>query len=268
LTVSPEEYVPLTSVQNELAAFLSTSPELDHITFSGAGEPTLHSGIGEMVDFIKSNFPRYKLALLTNSTLLGREDVRNRLLAIDVVVASVDAAGKEAFQRVSRPHSTLSIEDIVAGLVSFRDVFQNSLWVEVFLVPGVNNSLDELSGIRKMLERIRPDRVQVNTLDRPGTETWVAPMETEEMERAASFLQSAELISLPVVRETRGTGGGLADRILAAVQRRPLTIEDISRMLGIEKAEALEQLQRMTNAKVLKRDKMPRGTFYLPEREE
>jgi len=266
LTVSPEEYVPLAPVKEELAAFLSTSPELDHITFSGAGEPTLHRGIGEMTDFIKSNFPQYKLALLTNATLLGREDVRNRLLAIDVVIASVDAAGDEAFRRVNRPHPALVLDDIEAGLVSFRKAFKNSLWVEVFLVPGGNSSREELTGIREMLGRIRPDRVQVNTLDRPGAESWVVPMEKEDLERAASFLQTAELISSPDVGQIRGTGDELAGRVLAAVQRRPLTLEDISRMLGIETTEAFDQLQKMIRDKALKRLEMPRGIFYLPKR--
>ena len=264
LTVTPEEYVPLAPVKEELAAFLSTSPELDYITFSGAGEPTLHNGIGEMADFIKSNFPRYKLALLTNATLLDRENVRSRLLAIDVVIASVDAAGEEAFQRVNRPHPGLSIRGIEAGLASFRRVFDNSLWVEIFLVPGANDSREELAGIREMLNRIRPDKIQVNTLDRPGTESWVSPMKKEDLERAASFLQSAELISSPCVRKIRSGADHLADRVFAAIQRRPLTLEDISRMLGIETAEAREQLQKMIRDEAVKRVEMPRGIFYVP----
>jgi len=263
LTITPDEYVPLESVKEELSAFLSTSPDLDFITFSGFGEPTLHSGIGEMAEFIKTKFPAYRLALLTNGTLLDREDVRRRLLAIDVVIVSVDGGGNEAFQRINRPHPALSLGGIEAGLIAFRKMYKNSLWVEVFLVPGCNTSEKELDRIREMLERIRPDKVQVNTLDRPGAESWVVPAGNEELERAASFLQVAELISSAGGRQTRGEGGDLAERILEVVQRRPLTLEDISRMLGIDTSEASRQIQKMERGKIVKRIEMPRGIFYM-----
>jgi wyosine [tRNA(Phe)-imidazoG37] synthetase (radical SAM superfamily) len=263
LTTTPDAYVPLEPVKAELTAFLSTSPDIDFITFSGSGEPTLHSGIGEMAEFIKKNFPAYKLALLTNGTLLGREDVRNRLLAVDVVIASVDGGSREAFQRINRPHPDLSLADIEAGLISFRKMFANSLWVEVFLVPGCNTSREELARIRGMLERVHPDKVQVNTLDRPGTESWVVSLEEDELKRAASFLQNAELISSAGSRRFPGESDDLADRILSVVQRRPLTLEDISRMLGIETSEASRQIQKMTSEKIVKSIEMPRGIFYM-----
>ncbi len=265
LTITPDAYVPLAAVKEELSTFLSTSPDLDYITFSGSGEPTLHSGIGEMAEFIKTNFPAYRLALLTNGTLFGRKDVREKLLAIDVVIVSVDGAGDGAFQRINRPHPGLSLRDIEAGLVSFRKVFTNSLWVEVFLVPGCNTSLEELARIREMLTRICPDKVQVNTLDRPGPESWVTPATHEELEQAASFLQDAELIPSARDRRFRGEGENLADRVLAAVQRRPLTLEDISRMLGIDTSEAFHQIQRMEREKIVKSIEMPRGIFYMAD---
>jgi wyosine [tRNA(Phe)-imidazoG37] synthetase (radical SAM superfamily) len=263
LTLTPDAYVPLDAVKEELTAFLSTSPDLDFITFSGSGEPTLHSGIGEMAGFIKENFPAYRLALLTNGTLLGREDVRTKLLAIDVVIVSVDGGSTEAFQRINRPHPGLSLGDMEAGLVSFRKIFTNSLWVEVFLVPGCNTSREELARIRGMLERVHPDKVQVNTLDRPGAEGWVVPMDKEELGEAASFLQDAELISSVKGRRFPGEGDDLADRILAVVQRRPMTLEDISRMLGIDMSEASRQVQKMVREKIVKSIEMPRGIFYM-----
>lgn len=265
LTIKPDTYVPLTDIKEELSAFLSTSPDLDFITFSGSGEPTLHSGIGEMAEFIKTNFPAYRLALLTNGTLLDRKEVREKLLAIDVVIVSVDGGGDEAFQRINRPHPGLTLGDIEAGLVSFRKIFTNSLWVEVFLVPGCNTSQEELARIREMLARICPDKVQINTLDRPGPESWVIPATDKELEQAASFLQDAEMIPSARDRRFRGEGNDLADRVLAAVQRRPLTLEDISRMLGIDASEAFNQIQKMEREQIVKSIEMPRGIFYIAD---
>ena len=197
LTVTPGEYVPVSEIQEELEAFLSEGPQLDYVTFSGAGEPTLHSGIGDIVSFIQSRFPQYKTALLTNGSLLFREDVRSRLLSIDLVVVSVDAATQGAFKGVNRPHPGLSVEDIEAGLIAFREVYAHALWAEVFLVPGVNDTVEELMALREMLARIRPDKIQLNTLDRPGAEAWVKPLDADGLARAASLLQTAELIASP-----------------------------------------------------------------------
>jgi wyosine [tRNA(Phe)-imidazoG37] synthetase (radical SAM superfamily) len=265
LTLTPKEYVPLASIKQELTSFLSASPKLDFITFSGSGEPTLHSGIGEVASFIKTNFPQYKLALLTNGTLLYLEDVRRRLLSIDVVIVSVDAATREAFRKVNRPHPKLTLEEIEAGLISFRKVFKNSLWAEVFLVPGCNTSQEELSGIRKILQRFRPDKIQVNTLDRPGTEGWVAPLDQKQLTWAASFLQASDPMPPPSGMFSLGGGDDPSGRLLAALRRRPLTLEDISRMLSIDASEARGCLDEMLREKTVKRVSMPRGTFYMAD---
>lgn len=262
LTLTPKAYVPLESVKQELSDFLKAAPELDCITFSGSGEPTLHSGIGEMASFIKAEFPRHQLALLTNGTLLHREDVRKRLLSIDIVIVSVDAATREAFQKVNRPHPKLSLDEFEEGLISFRDMFTNSLWAEVFLVPGCNTSQEELTGIRDLLQRFRPDKIQVNTLDRPGTERWVTSLEDKQLKWAASFLQKAEPIPPPEGKALLEGGGDSFERLLAALRRRPLTIEDVSRMLGVGDSEASSCLDRLVREKTVKKISMPRGTFY------
>ena len=158
----------------------------------------------------------------------------------------------------------LALDEIEAGLISFRNMFKNSLWAEVFLVPGCNTSREELSPIREMLQRLRPDKIQVNTLDRPGTESWAASLEPEQLKWAASFLQAAEPIPPPGGRHA--PGGDSSDpsgRLLAALRRRPLTLEDVSRMLGIDTPEALGCLDEMVREKTVKKISMPRGTFYM-----
>jgi len=215
------------------------------------------------VSFIKTKFPRYKLALLTNGTLLHREEVRRKLLPIDVVIVSVDAATWEAFRKVNRPHPKLTLDEFEKGLISFRGMFKNSLWAEVFLVPGCNTSQEELARIRDMLQRFRPDKIQVNTLDRPGTEGWVAPLENEKLKRAASFLQASEPIPPPNGKISIGGNGDSSGRLLAALRRRPLTIEDVSHMLSIDMPEARGCLDKMVREKTVKRISMPRGTFYM-----
>ena len=156
----------------------------------------------------------------------------------------------------------MTLDEFEAGLISFRQVFRNSLWAEVFLVPGVNTSREELSQIRELLQRFHPDKVQVNTLDRPGTEGWVTALEEEQLKWAASFLQIAEPIPSPEGRTAAEGHGDLSDRLLAALRRRPLTVEDVSRMLSIDASEAVGYLEDMVYEKRVKKITMPRGMFY------
>ena len=151
LTVERKAYVPLKRVKAELTAFLASGPQLDFVTFSGAGEPTLHSGLGELVGFIKATFPQYKLALLTNGSLFYRSDVQDEVLDLDLVKVSLDAVCENNFRRINRPHRELELSHIIEGLIAFRNKFTKQFWIEVFLVPGYNDGESELKEIKKVV---------------------------------------------------------------------------------------------------------------------
>ena len=101
LTTARKEYVPIAEVLQELDQVLKTAPELDFITFSGSGEPTLNSGIGRVVDFIKEHYPQYPVSLLTNGCSLGDREVRREIARVDRIVPSLDASNEEEFRLVS-----------------------------------------------------------------------------------------------------------------------------------------------------------------------
>ena len=148
LTLKRNPYVPGDDLRKELGRLLSTEPALDFITFSGAGEPTLNSDIGEIIRFIKTDYPQYKVALLTNGTLLYQPEVRAQLFGADLIVASLDAATETTFLRINRPHPELEVSQIIDGLAVFRKQFAKSFWIEIFIVPGVNDNESELEKIK------------------------------------------------------------------------------------------------------------------------
>ena len=86
LTVTRGEYVPFQAVVDELDHFLAKRPHPDFVTFSGYGEPTLHSRIGDVIAHIKSGAPELKVAVLTNGTLLHDPQVRRELMSADLVL--------------------------------------------------------------------------------------------------------------------------------------------------------------------------------------
>jgi len=123
LTDERKEYVPTEMVLSELNHFLTTNPRLDFITFSGSGEPTLHSGLGNVIKFIKKNFPKYQVALLTNGTLFYSPNIREEVKQVDVILPSLDAASEEVFHKINRPVRGLKVQKVIDGLVQLRTEF-------------------------------------------------------------------------------------------------------------------------------------------------
>lgn len=262
LTQTRREYVPVDQVADELAVFLRNDPKLDAITFSGSGEPTLHSGLQQITRFVKRRFPRYPVALLTNGTLFYREKIRAEVMDVDLVIASVDAATASVFQQINRPHAGLDLTAINNGLIALGKELPGRLWIEVFLAPGVNDSDDELRRIREVIRAIGPEKIQLNTLDRPGTEAWVEPLDRAAMARAAACIHSTELISSPGNRRVEMAAQNVPQRLLAVIRRRPCTTRDISDMLGISETDVHRHLRPLLDKKLVTKREMSRGTFY------
>ena len=107
LTLDRMEYVKYDKVIAELKQFMSSNPKIDYITFSGSGEPTLNIKIGDVMNFIKKNYPEIKTAVLTNGTLLFDKKLRTELLQADVILPSLDAASQEVFEKIDRPNPSL-----------------------------------------------------------------------------------------------------------------------------------------------------------------
>jgi len=264
LTCERREYVPTDRVIAELDDFLAKAPDLDYVTFAGSGEPTLHSGIGEIISFIKDRYPRYRVAVLTNSALLTDPAVRAALMPADLVVPSLDAVSEEAFSRINRSSPGITAGRVLEGLLDFSREYPGEIWLEVFIVPGINDTGEELRLLKDAVAAIKPDRVQVNTLDRPGTEDWVRPASPEAIERIAAMLGgNAGAIGVayagrtlpPVTREIRET-------ILATIRRRPCTPRDLATLLGIRPTEVAKHLRALEARALIEQVREKRGIFY------
>ncbi|NLN08257.1 radical SAM protein [Methanoculleus sp. DTU007] len=217
LTCERREYVPADQVIAELDDFLATAPDLDYVTFAGSGELTLHTGIERIIAFIKDNYPHYQVAVLTGSMLLPDPEVRAALMRADLVVPSLDAVSKEVFEEINRPCPGITAERVLAGITAFAREFTGQIWLEVFIVPGLNDTPEELRLLKDAVAAINPDRVQINTLDRPGTEIWVRPANPGKLEQIASML-GGEVIDAASPgrassRDAIDTGEGLVEPV-------------------------------------------------------
>ncbi len=263
LTLKRNPYIPVSEIKRELSAFLSEEPQIDHITFSGSGEPSLHSGMGEIIRFLKSQYPQYKVALLTNGTLLYLPAVVENVLAADIIISSLDAASEKAFNLINRPHPGLNVSLMIDGLIAFRKKFSNIFQIELFIVPGINDTPIELEKIKTATQRIMPDRIQLNTLDRPGTETWVKPADNKTLAEIEKCFESAKTIQYINGKQKAGT---LTDDyetiILSTLMRRPCTAQDISQILDISVDTGSTYLERLEKKGAIEKKVMKRGIFY------
>lgn len=188
LSYQREVFFPVSEVTRDLDRYLSRSPELDYITFAGSGEPTLSLSIGSVIGYLKDTYPRYKVAVLTNSSLMIDPIIRSDLLRADLVIPTLSSVHKETFTRICRPVQNVSVDRIIQGLISFRSAYGGKIWLEVFVIPGLNTTDDELISLRDAILMIKPDKIQLNTLDRPGTERWVEPVPAGMMREIQKIL--------------------------------------------------------------------------------
>jgi wyosine [tRNA(Phe)-imidazoG37] synthetase (radical SAM superfamily) len=265
LTSARGEYVPTDDVITELDAYLSGAPRLDAVTFSGSGEPTLHVGIGRIINHVKTRFPRYKIVVLSNGTMFWDRDVRQSIAEADIVVPSLDAVSPGAFARICRPADDITPEKVVDGLIRFRKEFRGKIYLEIFIVPGVNDNKEELARLKEACLRINPDKIQINSLDRPGAEPWVGPAGMGELISVREFFTplEAEIIGRPAAASFQDGGTANLERsVISILRRRPSTMDDLIVSTGAGRGDLQKTLSTMMERGLITVEKLDRGDFY------
>ena len=244
LTTGRREYVPVEEILAQLEEKLRTGPTPDYVSLAGSWEPTLHARIGELIAAIKRLTP-VPVAVFTNGSLLGERDIQDALMEADLVLPSLDAGDADLFLLVNRPHENIEFDDMVEGLVAFRERFAKPVWLEVMLLAGVTGIRSEVEKIAALTRRIRPDRVQLNTVTRPPCEEFACPLQPESMASFARlFGRGAGVVSGRRPRRSPAPAPGVVTDgdILALLTRRPCTARGISEGLGLHIGEVTKRL--------------------------
>jgi wyosine [tRNA(Phe)-imidazoG37] synthetase (radical SAM superfamily) len=273
-TLQRKEYIPIEPIISELEQRLEEGLTTDYITLSGSGEPTLNARLGELIDRIKA-LTSIPVAVLTNGTLLVDPDVRQACSRADVVIPSLDAADQETFQNINRPHRKLNINDIIEGLVKFREQYLKQIWLEVLLVKGLNTGLEQIENIKKAVKKIQPDKVQLNTAVRPTSETGIKKISNQELiEIAASIGMNAEVIvdfTEPLstgrccVDVSDSLNSDISQKVLSILKRRPCTLEDLSSAVSISQDLALQCITQLFEKENILTEQKANKTFYRAE---
>lgn len=226
------EYIHAADVIDEVRTALSRPERIDTITFSGSGEPTLNSSLGTMIHMIKG-FTSIPVAVLTNGTLMHLPEVRRDLMEADIVLPSLDAATEKSFEMVNRPHPQLRLKNMVEGMKLFRREYRGQLWLEILLVKGVNDTDVEISALKRIVDEINPDKIQLNTVVRPPAMADAHPVSRPVLETICSLLGSnCEIIGCAEKNELPLSTHIEMDRVLSLLRHRAMTITELSSSLG------------------------------------
>jgi wyosine [tRNA(Phe)-imidazoG37] synthetase (radical SAM superfamily) len=191
-TVERKEYISVNEILEELRGWLENNKEkvaqLNFITLSGSGEPTLNLKIAELISRIKQMAAGVPVALISNASLFGDADLRGQVLQADLIVPSLDAVTEAVFQKIDRPHPGIKLEEIIEGLVLLRKEFTGKIWLEVMLVKGVNDDLRHIRKLKEVIERINPDKIQLNSPVRSAVQQNVSPVDKRKLEKIKDIL--------------------------------------------------------------------------------
>ncbi len=260
-TVDRREYVPTEDVIAELEMWFSSGVETDVITLSGSGEPTLHCNFGEVLQYIrsKSNVP---VVLLTNGTMLHLPEVRKGAAVASIVKVSLSVWDQASYRWINRPHENLAFESLVEGECKFREEFNGELFLEVFLVKGINSLPEDVEKIAAVARLIRPDRIQLNTAVRPPAEGFVEPLSREELEELAGLFEpQAEIIAEFGGKQARNIKAN-EQAILSMLERRPCTAEQIAEVFDMNLNEVSKYLGKLMDDHLIEPEKRNLSLYY------
>ncbi|MFO7687406.1 MAG: radical SAM protein [Desulfobacterales bacterium] len=260
-TIARDEFVPTEAVLSEIDGWLRSGGEADYMTLSGSGEPTLHSRFGDVLDFIRNN-SAIPSVLLTNGALLHLPEVRSAAGQADIVKVSLSAWDQASFDWINRPHPQLTFERLIKGQKTFRDQFDGQVWMEVFLVRGMNSSPAQVARIAALAQEIAPDRIHLNTAVRPPAEDFVTAVPREQLMALTHLFQpTAEIIAEYHAAQSKPMRANAA-AILAMLTRRPCTTQEIAVGFGLHFNEVSKYLGSLMKEKKIRAQRNKDRVYY------
>jgi wyosine [tRNA(Phe)-imidazoG37] synthetase (radical SAM superfamily) len=262
LTTQRKPYIPASLIIDQLTERLQEPLQADFITLAGSGEPTLNSELPQIITAIKQ-ITKIPVALLTNGTLFHLPNVRAECLNTDVVMPSLDAADDVTFSRINRTHPDISIKMLIDGLIAFRSEFKGKIWLEIFLIEGINTDPSQIEKLKNAVEKIEPEKIHLNTAVRPTVDPGVRKLSPERIRTiAAQFGPNAEVIADFHNHHTHTISIPGPKDVLSMLKRRPCTLKDISSGLSITKEQAQEHISRLKQKKLIRTQKKDSQTFF------
>jgi len=251
----------VSEIISDLSKALDEHQNIDEITLTANGEPTLYPHLKELIQEIDKIKGDKETLILTNSAALVDKEVFETLLALDQVKLSLDAVSINIFTKIDRPHEGIDISKLVDAVIGFSKVYHGKLFIEILFVRGLNNTEEEIVKLNNVLNQLSPLRIDIGTIDRPPAYP-VEGISYGELVGIAQHFDSDLPINIAsrVHAEFSQTHYS-EDEIINTLDKRPLTPEDIEILFDEDSKALLAQLITEKKVQIIERAKLE---FYVP----
>ena len=268
LEVTRREFFPVQEIFDEVSQSIKRAEDsqrkIDFITLVPDGEPTLDIHLGELIRELKQF--KTPIAVITNASLIDRQDVQQELMQADWVSLKVDSVNEETWRKINRPHGSLQLSNILTGIMGFKQIFKGELVTETLLVSGINDHENEISDLLNFLLELQPFKSYLSIPTRPPAESWVKPPDAETLQRILHQVeQKVTFIDLLFEAEEDdfSSTGDLLEDILSTTAVHPIRESALKRM--VERANAdWNRVESFVQTGKLTRISYRGVYFYLP----
>jgi len=234
---------------------------IDVITLTANGEPTLYPYLNELIDAINEIKEEKQTLILTNSATLVHENVFHSLLKLDQVKLSLDAISSDIFKKIDRPHPSIKIESVIQKVIEFSKIYSGKLFIEILFVHGLNDTQEEIQKLNKVLHKIKCQRIDIGTIDRPPAYPVTGISYKELHDIALVFDAGLPIHIASRIHAEPNNSYYTKKEILNTLDKRPLTIDDIN-LLFDEKSK--DNLQKLLTCKEVTIQRVGNLEFYIP----
>ncbi len=245
-----EDVVSVDEVMEALNGVLAQHQDIDALTVTANGEPTLYPYLSELMDKINRVKGDIKTLILSNASTINNPDIQEALMKFDTVKLSLDCATPRCLKRLDRANKGIDVESIKEGMLSFREKFLNSLIIEILMVSGINDTKEEIEALNSYLLKLKPTRIDIGTIDRPPAYPVEGLSYEEILERSTWFDATLPIYIAHRQKVLAKASSYSKDDILETIKKRPLTPEDIEVLFDTQSKERLKILVKEEEIKV------------------
>jgi wyosine [tRNA(Phe)-imidazoG37] synthetase (radical SAM superfamily) len=251
------------SVKNKIDNARERLEVIDYLTFVPDGEPTLDINLGKEIILLKSF--GIKIAVITNSSLIWDENVREDLMNADWISVKVDSTDEEIWRKVDRPHGKLDFDKISVGLQEFAKEYKGELVTETMLVYGINDSNKSLSATAEFISSLKPATSYISIPTRPPAADWVSTPSSITLNKAYQIFQSS-LTNIELITGYEGNtfafSGDFENDILSITSVHPMRKDAVEQFV-IKSNSDWSEIQKLIEKKQLLEIEYQNNTFYL-----
>ena len=257
---SYEDVISVEEIIEALIIALKKHQDIDALTVTANGEPTLYPYLSELMDEIDKIKGSIKTLILSNSAKIHEKKTQQALLKFDTVKLSLDCASKRCLKRLDRSHDGIDVEMIKEGMLSFKSQFKNPLIIEILIVKGINDSDTEIDALNAYLLKLKPTRIDIGTIDRPPAYKVEALSYEELREISLKFDSSLSIYIASRKKVEKKPSSYSREDILETIKKRPLTQEDIDVLFD---SQSKEKLQILVNEKEIQIESRSEYDFFI-----